>query len=145
MLNDLDEVPESEERRPRLLEAIEHFAAPRKQSIVMVTARPYAYNNPKWHLPHFEIFDLLDFSSEQIESFISRFYDSVQVIKNWDDGLVELRKNGSNEAVQNRDYLYKLAERPLLLTLIASVDSSGSQLPEDRAELYKQRLWCMKV
>lgn len=140
MLDGLDEVPESEERRPRLLEAIENFAAPLKQSIVMVTARPYAYDNPKWHLPHFEILDLLDFSSEQIENFISRFYDSVQVVKNWDDALVALRKSGLNEAVQSREYLYKLAERPLLLTLIASVDSSGSQLPEGRAELYKETI-----
>ncbi|MEK6751340.1 MAG: SUMF1/EgtB/PvdO family nonheme iron enzyme [Chloroflexota bacterium] len=140
MLDGLDEVPESEERRPRLLEAIENFAAPLKQSIVIVTARPYAYDNPKWHLPHFEILDLLDFSSEQIESFISRFYDSVQVVKNWDDALVALRKSGLNEAVQSREYLYKLAERPLLLTLIASVDSSGSQLPEGRAELYKETI-----
>jgi formylglycine-generating enzyme required for sulfatase activity len=140
MLDGLDEVPESEERRPRLLEAIENFAAPLKQSIVMVTARPYAYDNPKWHLPHFEILDLLDFSSEQIENFISSFYDSVQVVKNWDDALVALRKSGLNEAVQSREYLYKLAERPLLLTLIASVDSSGSQLPEGRAELYKETI-----
>ncbi|MBI5822539.1 MAG: SUMF1/EgtB/PvdO family nonheme iron enzyme [Chloroflexi bacterium] len=140
MLDGLDEVPESEERRPRLLEAIENFSATLKQSIVMVTARPYAYDNPKWHLPHFEILDLLDFSSEQIENFISRFYDSVQVVKNWDDALVALRKSGLNEAVQSREYLYKLAERPLLLTLIASVDSSGSQLPEGRAELYKETI-----
>jgi formylglycine-generating enzyme required for sulfatase activity len=140
MLDGLDEVPESEERRQRLLEAIEHFAAPLKQSIVVVTARPYTYDNPKWHLPHFEILDLLNFSSEQIKSFISRFYESVQVVKNWDNTLVELRKSGLNEAVQSREYLHKLAERPLLLTLITSVDSSGSQLPEDRAELYKQTI-----
>jgi len=140
MLDGLDEVSESEERRPRLLKAIEDFAAPLKQSIVMVTARPYAYDNPKWRLAHFEVLDLLGFSSEQIERFISNFYDSVRGVKNWDEDDTAALKRDLNDAIQAKEYLNKLAERPLLLTLIASVNSSGKKLPDDRAELYKQTI-----
>ncbi|GAB4542445.1 MAG: SUMF1/EgtB/PvdO family nonheme iron enzyme [Anaerolineales bacterium] len=138
MLDGLDEVPEAERRRPRLLKAIEDFSAPLEQSIVLVTARPYAYD--KWKLAHFEVLDLLNFSSEQIENFISKFYDSVGAIKRWDADFINSQKTNLNAAVQNREYLYDLAARPLLLTLIAAVDSNGEKLPEDRAELYKQTI-----
>ncbi|MCX6056754.1 MAG: SUMF1/EgtB/PvdO family nonheme iron enzyme [Chloroflexi bacterium] len=141
VLDGLDEVAETEERRPRLLEAIQAFSnSLLKDSILIVTARPYTYDNPKWYLPKFTTLDLLGFSPEQMSGFITRFYLAIQPIKNWDDVVVKTRCEKLNEAIQEREYLRNLAERPLLLTLIASVDSSGAKLPEDRAELYEQTI-----
>jgi formylglycine-generating enzyme required for sulfatase activity len=139
MLDGLDEVPESEEHRTRLLEAIELFSASLpKQSIVVVTARPYAYDNPKWHLPHFKTLTLLPFSKEQIGRFVERFYLALRNLMNWSEEQATYRGKDLNNEIQKEAYLFELAERPLLLTLIATVDSSGGKLPDDRADLYEE-------
>lgn len=139
MFDGLDEVPEAEERRACLLKSIELFcAALPAESMVLVTARPYAYDNPQWRLQGFETMELLSFSGEQVERFITRFYQAIGPVKGWDEQTSENRGASLHREVEAQEYLQKLAERPLLLTLIASVDVSGGKLPEDRADLYEE-------
>ncbi|RJP49664.1 MAG: NACHT domain-containing protein [Anaerolineaceae bacterium] len=139
MFDGLDEVPEAEERRACLLKSIELFcAALPAESIVLVTARPYAYDNPQWRLQNFETMELLSFSAKQVERFIARFYRAIGPVKGWDEQTWENRGASLHHEVEAQEYLQKLAERPLLLTLIASVDVSGGKLPEDRADLYEE-------
>jgi len=139
MFDGLDEVPEAEERRACLLKSIELFcAALPAESMVLITARPYAYDNPQWRLQGFETMELLSFSEEQVGRFISRFYQAIGPVKGWDEQTSENRGASLHHEVEAQEYLQKLAERPLLLTLIASVDVSGGKLPEDRADLYEE-------
>jgi hypothetical protein len=63
LLDGLDEVPEADRRRRCLLESIEDLAGslPEGRSWVLVTARPYAYADPRWHLPDFRILVLVPY------------------------------------------------------------------------------------
>jgi predicted NACHT family NTPase len=57
LLDGLDEVPAADQRRLRLLQAIQAMvAALPDQTRFIVTARPYAYTDPKWRLNNFTAF-----------------------------------------------------------------------------------------
>jgi len=54
LLDGLDEVPESGARRAHLLESVQRFAAALPPgSRVLLSARPYAYADPRWRLTGF--------------------------------------------------------------------------------------------
>lgn len=140
LLDGLDEVPEAGQRRKCLLEAVADFAAalPPARSRVVVTARPYAYTDPRWHLPDFETLILTPFSEEQVGRFIARWYQAVSPTMGWDGATAQGRGERLREALAERPYLGDLATRPLLLTLMATLHTSWGQLPEDRADLYEE-------
>ena len=139
MLDGLDEVPEAGKRRRCLLEAVRALASslPPEARIVL-TARPYAYADPEWRLPDFPVLTLAAFSEQQVERFVARWYQAVQPAMGWDAGMAQERGNRLTVALREKDYLGDLASRPLLLTLMATLDSSWGQLPEDRADLYEE-------
>ncbi len=56
----------------------------------------------------------------------------------WDAVTADGRARHLAQALFQRPYLADLASRPLLLTLMATLDSSWGQLPDDRAELYEE-------
>lgn len=140
LLDGLDEVPEAGRRRKCLLEAIVDFTAALSpaHNWVVVTARPYAYADPRWHLPGFETLSLAPFSEEQIKDFITRWYQAVRPTMGW--GEVTARERGERllAALAERPYLVDLATRPLLLTLMATLHTSWGHLPEDQADLYEE-------
>jgi len=139
MFDGLDEVTEADQRRERLIEAIHIFTALLvRESCVLVTARPYAYSDSKWQLPGFKTLTLLPFSEDQIERFISRWYLAVRKSMKWDEAAARDRGQSLNSAINEKEYLFNLAARPLLLTLMATLHTSGGKLPEDRADLYDE-------
>lgn len=134
----LDEVPET--ARPALFSAIESFVGLLEggRSRFLVTARPYAYADPKWRLEGFEILALAPFTAEQAERFVSRWYQAVRAGFGWSREGAESRAEKLRRALAERPYLGDLATRPLLLTLMATVHSGEGQLPEGRADLYER-------
>ncbi|MBK6434156.1 MAG: SUMF1/EgtB/PvdO family nonheme iron enzyme [Anaerolineae bacterium] len=139
LLDGLDEVPEAQRRREVLLQAIRDFLAPLpKVTRVLVTARPYAYADPRWHLPRFSTLALAPFDERQVQRFIARWYQAVAPDLGWDAATAQQRGERLAAALQERPFLADLASRPLLLTLMATLHSSWGQLPEDRADLYEE-------
>jgi energy-coupling factor transporter ATP-binding protein EcfA2 len=140
LLDGLDEVPAADRRRECLLEAVADFAAglPSGDSRVIVTARPYAYAEPAWRLGDFETLVLAPFSDDQRERFVARWYRAVRPAMGWDEATAREREQRLVDALVARPYLADLAERPLLLTLMATLHTSWGQLPEDRADLYEE-------
>ena len=67
ILDGLDEVPEENRMRVQLRDAVHGFCDTFPDCRVLVTARPYAYQDPEGRLEGFEIRHLVDFSEEQIE------------------------------------------------------------------------------
>ncbi|MEE8586305.1 MAG: SUMF1/EgtB/PvdO family nonheme iron enzyme, partial [Acidobacteriota bacterium] len=140
ILDGLDEVPEAGRARERLKEAVMAFRERFRACRILVTARPYAYQNEKWRLPGFEVRRLADFSPEQVESFIERWYRHVATK---DPALSQAdaeRYAGQLKAqAKQNPRLKELAPRPLLLTLMASLHRwrGGGALPEKRQELYE--------
>jgi formylglycine-generating enzyme required for sulfatase activity/cellulose biosynthesis protein BcsQ len=146
LLDGLDEVPEAGEQRACLLQAVEDFlkALPKTQRVVL-TARPYAYADPIWQLKGCEIFNLAPLSSEQVGRFVEQWYLSVRGSVNLDEGDAIQRAGQLAAAIEQRSYLADLASRPLLLTLMATLHSTGDDLPEDRADLYEKTVHLLLV
>ncbi|MGB0126253.1 MAG: DUF4062 domain-containing protein, partial [Rhodocyclaceae bacterium] len=61
LLDGLDEVPEAEHRRQALLESVRDLAASLRKARLLLTARPYAYADPRWRLAGFPILALAPF------------------------------------------------------------------------------------
>ncbi len=141
LLDGLDEVPDAHRRREQLKAAVERFALDYPRCRILVTSRPYAYQNPAWHLNGFGVRRLADFSPEQIQDFIAKWYAHIAV-KDPGFGAENAERYTAQlqNAVQANPRLAELAPRPLLLTLMASLHRwrHGGALPDKREELYDE-------
>lgn len=144
LVDGLDEVPELEEeaaanrRREQILRLVETFAGANPRARILVTSRTYAYQK-RWRLANFPAAVLAPFEEPQIEQFISRWYDHVAVLRHLNPDHARGQAEDLKRAVLTNDRLLALAERPLLLTLMASLHAWRSgKLPERREELYSE-------
>jgi len=126
MLDGLDEVPEADNRRALIKSVPEDFIRTFHRCRVLVTSRTYAYQKQDWRISGLHESVLASFSKGQIIRFIDRWYAHFAELRhgNFDDALgrAELLKR----AVFSSGRLRELAERPLLLTLMASLHSKGA-------------------
>lgn len=137
LLDGLDEVSQAGERRKQLKQCIEEFYKSYSNNRFLVTARPYAYEQKKWQLRDFTETRLANFSRGQICLFINRWYQCRDELNPEDrDSRIEKFKT----AVLQNNAFYELAQRPLLLTLMAFLHSNRHELPERRADLYERLL-----
>jgi formylglycine-generating enzyme required for sulfatase activity len=139
LLDGLDEVPESgnQQRRSQIKQAVEDFNRTFLRCRMLVTSRTYAYQKQDWRLQGFTELVLAPFERPQIRTFVEHWYDHVGQLR----GLAQADARGRAEllkqAILGNPRLYVLAERPLLLTLMASLHAwRGGNLPEKREELY---------
>jgi formylglycine-generating enzyme required for sulfatase activity len=139
LLDGLDEVPDALQRREQVKQAIQEFAGVYRNCRFLATSRTYAYQRQDWKLNGFAERELLPFTRGQIERFVDTWYahmakDLFRLTEPEARARAEVLKHATR-----RTELRELAERPLLLTLMARLQTKGGgTLPENREELYAQ-------
>jgi formylglycine-generating enzyme required for sulfatase activity len=138
LLDGLDEVPP--DKRELVKDAIEGLMRLYGRCRYIITCRGYAYQDKKQKLrsPVFEMAELkvLELEDEQIELFVRKWYKQLHDRRGKpdlsNDLVTQLQDKGNPR-------LRRLASNPLLLTLIATLHSTGlGKLPNERQLLLKE-------
>jgi formylglycine-generating enzyme required for sulfatase activity len=140
LFDGLDEVPQAENRREQLIGALKAFVGALPNSRVVVTCRTYAYQKPAWRLRDFAVAELAPFDDGQIRRFVRLWYeDAARRGSGVKASVAPARAEVLVGAIERNRHIRALAERPLLLTLMASLHAfGGRELPERREDLYAQ-------
>ena len=137
LLDGLDEVPDAAQRRPQIRQLVEELRRAFPRCRILVTSRTYAYQEQDWRLPEFQDTELAPFTQGQIRRFIDRWYGNVAELRGQSHSHAQGQAELLKRAIFQNQRLGNFAERPLLLTLMASLHAwRGGSLPEQRAELY---------
>ncbi|MCP5098576.1 MAG: SUMF1/EgtB/PvdO family nonheme iron enzyme [Chloroflexi bacterium] len=145
LLDGLDEVPTSEQRA-FVRDAVDAFVRRYPGNRYLITCRVLSYQKPtsakmddlRLSDDLFPSFELALFDAGQIEQFIEAWYaELVQVEKV--EGQEATRLARQLRQIIKRPDLWQLAVNPLLLTVIALVNTH-TRLPDKRALLYRETI-----
>lgn len=137
LLDGLDEVPEAHARRAQVKQAVQMCVTLFPKCRFLVTSRTYAYQQQGWRLDGFAEAVLRPFSDEQKAAFVDAWYDHIARIKPLNPDDARGRAFSLKARSVRDERLSEIAERPLLLTLIARLHlNSGVDLPSEREPIY---------
>ena len=129
----LDEVTTLEERLGFINE-IEHFALSYPGNRILITSRPVGYDFARVSHPLFSHADVQPFDDTQIQQFLENWYTSVLRLTSIPPQEQE-ELNLLLTTLKENTRLHKLAENPLLLTVI-TVLHRYERLPDRRVQVY---------
>ncbi len=140
MLDGLDEAADIEERK-LVVEWIHKQILAYAKNRFILTSRPHGYIDTPMN--DVSVLNIQPFTLPQIKSFARNWYfiDERMRSSKKDPG-VQLRADEGAGNLLSRLYqkpsLLELAANPLLLTMIATLYSTGASLPENRLDLYRE-------
>ncbi len=139
LFDGMDEVPEAEQRRQAIQQAVLGFTESFSKCRVLVTCRTYAYQKQDWKLPGFTAAPLRLFAWPQIKAFVTAWY--LHMAATWPLAPEEAQARTEEllRRLQANPRVAELARYPLLLTLLARVHEARSgDLPTKREALYSE-------
>ncbi len=141
LFDGLDEVANFD-FRPIVVQAVESFTekySRNSRSKFLVTCRVLSYQDERWKLAGWPVYELDLFSPEQIGRFIEHWYDLHTALESGRSLEFAAKKTKLLAAVQVDDprRLYEVARYPIILTMMAIVHASN-ELPDSRAKVYEQ-------
>jgi len=143
-LDGLDEVP-TREQRVFVRDAVQAFANRHSNNRFLVTCRVLSYqppkskNEPDLRLANFPEFELAPFDNKKITAFIDGWYGELLNLRTVSVDEAQDSVQRLKTAVQ-RPELKRLAPNPLLLTVMALVNTHKGRLPDARAVLYDETI-----
>ncbi|MEI8131898.1 MAG: SUMF1/EgtB/PvdO family nonheme iron enzyme [Leptolinea sp.] len=138
LLDGLDEIPTGAARR-LILDAVTLFTNRYKTCRFLVTCRVLSYQKAAWKLPAYDFpeLTLAKFNPQQIEDFIHAWYR--EVAQKWEKSEADVASlQVALKREIRRSYLKNLSPIPLLLTIMALVNTVYGALPGTKALLYKR-------
>ncbi len=123
LLDGLDEVKEEDSQR--VLQHIQNFSTQFNQNNFVITCR---ITGEQYNFNSFTEVEIADFDFQQISTFVSKWFASVEPIKS----KRFIQKLQENESIQ------ELANNPLLLTLLCLTFQETAEFPWNRLELYQE-------
>ncbi|MCP4425272.1 MAG: SUMF1/EgtB/PvdO family nonheme iron enzyme [Chloroflexi bacterium] len=137
LLDGLDEVPSSAQRA-FVRDATERFTERYPDNRYLVTCRSLSYQDKALRLSEnrFPIYELAPFDEAKIDRFVRAWYDELARVGSVEGTKVEGLTRQFQKAIRRPD-LWRLAPNPLLLTVMALVNTHKGRLPDARAMLYE--------
>ena len=137
LLDRIDPLPDALNRRLQIKQAVQDFASTFSKCRFLVTSRTYAYQRQDWKLDGFVDVQLQPFTPGQISRGVDAWYGHMVELFRLTEADSRHRAEVLKRAAERNERIRELAERPLLLTLIAQLQTQGGgTLPEKREELY---------
>ena len=135
LIDGLDEINITNQRH-NVVEKINSFTAQYPKIKMIVSSRIVGYKETRLN-GYFYHLEVDKFSEEQIYFFLNNWYSTISLYSNnnLEKASEEARK--LFRCIKQNKSVYKLAQNPLLITIIALIYYQGSKLPEKRAALYE--------
>ncbi len=142
LLDGLDEIT-VKEKRVFVRNAVDEFAQRYDKCRLVVTCRTLSYQKPEWQLDKkmFPSFELAPFDDEKIDGFITAWYADLARMGNLDTARADNLAARLKVSVTRKD-LSLIADNPLLLTVMALVNTHKGRLPDARVLLYEE---CVEI
>lgn len=143
LLDGLDEVPDLKNNslRRRVIDATQDIATNYSEdNRIILTSRTYAYHQMQTPLDNFNTFKLDYFDLAQIETYIRKWYAFLKNNQLITKTKVAATQREFIDKIKSQTSVQDLAERPLLLTLMADIYHNTGSIPNNRDELYEQSL-----
>ena len=135
MFDGVDEVPPEERRR--VWGAIDAFQdSPYGGNRWAATCRILSFVEEELPRRGLAVATLQKLDQEQIDHFIENWYRALQGKEEMTAAEAENKTSGLQDA--SRGYLHELAQNPMLLTIMAIVQTYEGTLPHERAMLYQR-------
>jgi formylglycine-generating enzyme required for sulfatase activity len=150
LLDGLDELPGGQVERERFLSVVDKFTKHDlhpEHGRLLLTTRPHAFNESTaggiLTLPDFSVAKLAPLSAEQQNEFLQNWSRALGRRKGWIEPQCQKWRINIIRELDSHPYLRELAQRPLWLTLIATLQAHRGRLPEDRIVLFDELIELM--
>ncbi|MBI3741597.1 MAG: SUMF1/EgtB/PvdO family nonheme iron enzyme [Chloroflexi bacterium] len=142
LFDGLDEVADLN-RRPLVVQAIQDFVqqyGKNSATRFLATCRKFSYNDARWKFAGWETHELAPFTPQKISEFVKAWYDEHQRLDPARRDDYENKRASLSNALQSGDRrgLAKIADNPLILTVMSVVHTHYGKLPDTRAEVYER-------